>query len=445
MSQFCARSVIQEVVSGIQRPEGFQQALKPGFTPYYNGVNTYVELPEWKPKGDWEIECYVRALSPSAITSWDYIIDFRDGNDGLRIVWAKGYNGSLFGHGIDSTADKVPLATLTEMQQGVHIKLTRQMMIDVGMPLNNTFRNMTTIGSRFNKPTSCFKGQISNLKLIDKENPSNSRFYPGVIYSYVDPDATNVPMPVSTVLIDEWCEAENVKYDFTLNNQVGQPESELLGSDGFVWRATPVSGAIPADHSVAFTTSRYEVGSYYLFEFNADIISGGLKFGTPDSGSEANVVKGFNTIIRRSNRNVTELSFYRSRHDAAEIRITGFKITKVTHGILTNLGSHQPYVPLLGDRDEYCPNYNGAPFIRGVSTREPLLAGAYPASFNGKIFPASTILVAGSVSRKVLVSEAPSYDIRTDGEYSQEFQHAFQYPNVFKVIKPTDPDYGDYL
>lgn len=47
MSQFCARSVIQEVVSGIQRPEGFQQVLGPGWTPNYNSVNSYVEIPEW--------------------------------------------------------------------------------------------------------------------------------------------------------------------------------------------------------------------------------------------------------------------------------------------------------------------------------------------------------------------------------------------------------------
>ena len=50
-----------------------------------------------------------------------------------------------------------------------------------------------------------FKGQISNLKLIDYTDPENCRFYKGIVYSDVDPEAADVQMPNTNMLKDEWC------------------------------------------------------------------------------------------------------------------------------------------------------------------------------------------------------------------------------------------------
>lgn len=196
----------------------------------------------------------------------------------------------------------------------------------------NTVVTSTTIGKLDNG--NFFEGQISNLKLVDKTNPSNSRFYPGIIYSYVDPDATDVPMPSSTVLVDEWSE----------------------------------------------------------------------------DGS--------------------------------------------TNGTMINFGTTQPYVPLLGDREEYWAGLADGDWKRGVNLAEQRFTmngsssgrqGSLPNNINQTTMPIQSLLVASNVTVKVgeiVNNMAIVFD--SNGNSDDSIQHAFQYPNTFKVIKPTDPDHPDF-
>ncbi|WP_163370930.1 hypothetical protein [Endozoicomonas acroporae] len=413
MSQFCARSVIQEVVSGIQRPEGFRQVLKPGFTPNYNGVNSYVEIPEWKPEGDFEIECDVYVTS---IGTYKSVIG--DSADFSLIGTRESFDYWYF----DNQKTTMPLTNGFQ-----HLRFASKDYSQVP----SYRRNAKILGAYFSRAGSIaanFKGQISNLRLIDLDNPSNSRYYPGVIYSYVDKNATDVPMPQSAVLMEEWGKGEEIQ-----DQQNPLPSMWSKDGDIYTKTATGWSGLMIADTGRIGDVIKVECTAIH----NMKIYGNGSGYVlTPNTPTYLKV--GSQCVI--DGLNSTDSGW-----------VEGLKVTKVTHGILNNFGTTQPYVPLLGDREEYLGEYSLAPnYLRGLRRdNNHMTSHSTTGRFGSFRGDARNRIPVGSVVSHNGITNVITNEFRDDATitaaWSQEAQHAFQYPNTFKVIKPTDPDYGDYL
>lgn len=422
MSQFCARSVIQEVVSGIQRPEGFQLALKSRFTPNYNGVNSYVEFSEWNPEGEFEIEMDVYFTSRGAGQTHVLLsVPEAVGNANFSVT-----DGVL--NGFSDALNYVDGVLTDLVSEGFH--RIKTVVSSFPYPLGYIGKNK--YGHRW-------KGQISNLKLIDKTNPDNSRFYSGVVYSYVDPNTVNVPMPSSTVLVDEWCEVEELATNLTafdkfpntisctdLSFTVGDRASGVYLSDrltGSVLRVQ-AKGTTTVEGTFHQITGTLSYSTILEHKFDLDIT-----YKVKDLGTD-------------------KFTAYFRFPAAGTMTFEYLKVTKVTHGIMINFGSPetgQPYVPLLGDRDEYCGNYSdpGLTWKRGVRRGITHLTNYNGGSWQDATkIPANSLITAGgelfyldaAINTRDLVIKNPSGDGKR-----------FQYPNTFKVIKLTDPDYGDYL
>lgn len=164
-----------------------------------------------------------------------------------------------------------------------------------------------------------FKGQISNLKMYSTQG---HRSYKSIIYANVDPDSPKVNLPVSTMLVDDWC--------------------------------------------------------------------------------------GKN-------------------------------------GTMENFGSSQSYVPVLGDGEAFCGNYtSGKNWVRGVAKNFDYLTGNKGGSFVADDIPTGSRLISGDFMATVDRKESdPTIELVRELT-PNSLQQAFQYPNTFKVIKPTDPDYDEY-
>lgn len=280
------------------------------WTPNYNGVNSYVSIPEWKPTGKFEIECDVYLDS---IKAWRMII-------GTDLALSDGLYWQVDAEG------KIP-----NTDQSVGIGLNK---LKYSYPSGVSKRTVKYIGASKKRDGSgfqdFFKGQISNVRLTDLDNPSNSRYYPGIVYTYEDPYSPTVSMPSSTVLVDE------------------------------------ISGQ---------------------------------------------------------------------------------------HGTMTNFGTTQPYVPLLGDRLEYLSNHTADKYVRGcgetITNQLSLTAtnsagniGSFVNQASAKI-PKGSILCSDGysiVTTEVVSNNSTVRASNLTGDVAS-MQRAFQYPNTFKVIKPTDPDY----
>lgn len=403
----------------------------------YNGVNSYVEIPEWKPGGEFEIECdvyvsgngiYAPLRTPSS--TWAVYV-----HDYVNLKVDAKYT-SLQINGVDSTitGDYVSNAlnkgfNKLSLTGGVGIVIT-------GIGCGQSDRNS-------------FKGQISNLKLVDKENPENSRFYPGIVYSYVDPDATDVPMPDSTVLVDEWCAETELTSNISGTARV---------EDG--WTYLPRTSAEDTGY---LNIPVHSVGLYKI-EFDAESTTGKSAFFSlrvvdfTSPSTNAFYVNGLNVgtwpgvgfVLATGGITGTSKVVLQCDNDSSSIRVKNIKVTKVTHGIMTNFGTTQPYVPLLGDREEYCGNNTNvhSKYIRGVRSFPKTLvsSGATEGSWGTQ----SSGIVDGSIltSNGIATVVGGNRDygdwLPYTGEYSKELQRAFQYPNTFKVISQEDVDYNDY-
>lgn len=145
MSQFCARSVIQEVVSGVVRPDGFARNV--AWTPNYNGVNSYVRIPDWKPVGEFEIEFDAHAdlnNQPAAGGAWKRVLSAVPGNTSC-IYTANNHWHSAYLTGV-----------LRVDSKGDFHKLRYEG--------TETIQPLLFIGGH--NQGDIIKGQISNLKLI---------------------------------------------------------------------------------------------------------------------------------------------------------------------------------------------------------------------------------------------------------------------------------------
>lgn len=330
-------------------------------------------------------------------------------------IWTQGYNG------VNSYITCQPVAASDYLVTGDARDYDTGQLVDI----NNVVD--FSIGDIGRKNGVYFKGQISNLKVTVLDGSERSRFYPGIIYSYVDPDATDVPMPQSTVLVDEWCVGEDVT-KFLYDSPPWTRTGETFNRTATGWNSLKIS-----DYPTYDGMSKVSVGE----------VSAGVNLFWTDrvTGNNSNAPLQANTSYV-----VNASSGLRIDANNVAITVSNIKVTKVTHGIMTNFGTTQPYVPLLGDREAYLGFTTSATdYIRGVRNPEHGNNFLISESFNEESSPVGSILVSGGVSLVCGVRQSSTlkYD-NPNGFTGEQIQHAFQYPNTFKVIKPTDPDYPDY-
>lgn len=378
------------------------------WTPNYNGVNSYVEIPEWKPSGEFEIECDIY-LSATANA---YILEAKVAEDTSQKALSFGADGLTLWNtpDVEYLSDRTTKLGFSK----VHVKASSWVQS----------RGFTRIGGRFEG--QFLKGQISNLKLIDKENKENSRFYPGIIYSYVDPNATDVPMPTTDILVNEW-------------------DTGKVVGENITWTVNGQGSINPEGH-IVFTGAGQAKSNFNMLKGKQYKVTISLSSGDTEiaymSGADTGGFAKFKNPIDVQWLNVT-------RDGTLGINVKGactlykILIEETTDGVMFNFGNTQPHVPLLGDREEYAGDLNN----RGVRDRElvsnPKDANGATGSFwqRAKDIPAGSILT--SQGKTQVVEESGQYNsIRSTTPYDQ---HAFQYPNTFLVVKPTDPDYSSYM
>lgn len=118
-----------------------------------------------------------------------------------------------------------------------------------------------------------------------------------------------------------------------------------------------------------------------------------------------------------------------------------------TDGVLYNLGTTDSYVPLLQDRQAYAGNQNGQLFIGGIWVENDISVdvskiGTPSASC---LFEIGDKLIAGN-GAQLYIRSTGSTVAKCNRIYGSEDQiiNGFKYPNVFTLVKPSDPDYGDF-
>ena len=130
----------------------------------------------------------------------------------------------------------------------------------------------------------------------------------------------------------------------------------------------------------------------------------------------------------------------------------------ITDGEPFNFGTSQPFAPSLGNREEYNSNRSGGDYVRGVAIPIRVIdMGSFRLIGDDDIDKSPDIELMSNVPVNSFI-EASELTIKITTHYSsngirwdksvpypdEQIQTAFQYPNVFRVIKPGDPDYGDY-
>ncbi|WP_257285992.1 hypothetical protein, partial [Endozoicomonas sp. SESOKO1] len=156
-------------------PSGVQWTLN------HNGVNSFIEIPEWQPAGAYEVECDMYSLP---FESWKYIYDTHSPRN--YVVIDGGSNTLRFdARWVQVFVDGVQIQDKRFTPNGPHH--VKVLGIKAGIGRTNR------LGGRSSHQTvQSFKGQLTNIKLTDLDNPGNSRFYPMIIRSETMPGATEI-------------------------------------------------------------------------------------------------------------------------------------------------------------------------------------------------------------------------------------------------------------
>lgn len=373
----------------------------------YNGVNAFGEIQVWSTLGKCEISCdvYVNDTHGYIFTSGDRRTRFYLRSTGLTFVGDAGsqipLEAYIDGDAVDVNGDH-PLGIGWHQLRAVYAT-----------------GSVRFIGSRHDG-AEAWNGQISNIKLTDLEDPENTRFYDGILKTYVDPDSSDVSVPTDFVLVDRFG-SKQVLFNDTIPLPEGSGYQTVKVYDGLV------------------------VGRMYYIKASSNL---------PQYNLIGSDISGY--INRRLDQFfIATSTTLHVKSDGSGIgpdRVYIMELSESTDGRLLNFGNSQPWVPLLGDRDEYNGDYTNGDWLRGIASNlfTSTSTKSRPGSYLGKALtkiPTHSKLVSNKVVILVKDSNGHSSNILINrGEHTtEEIQKAFQYPNVFKVIKPSDPDYGDYL
>lgn len=382
------------------------------WTNNYNGVNSEATSNVWRPEKDFDVECEFYNLIKEGITNGSLIGMSTEGgtssapvfvylrSDGVRISAL--INGGATSQRIAHSPARTGLNYLRISKIDNILEFNLNGEIKTAPVGENDLYSIKFLGNSADL-RNAFKGQISNIKLIDKFNKSNSRFFPGVIKSFVDNEASSVSIPFSAEMVDEW------------------------GKDAVI-------GAYEGD---PVTDQSYSVA----VEMQANVTYQIVIKGTGNLGKIACGIGGVLGYAYRSsitlNRDFSgRVSF---RMDADGITMTETSIVYNTNFKLKNFGSAEPSAPLLGDREAYLMNYTGVNGKRGIQPETNRLAIR---DFDLAI---NDLMVSSGIAIKIIATiNSTDWSFDKLGNENQKIQYAFQYPNTFQIIKPTDPDYGDY-
>lgn len=181
--------VIGEAGNGGEPPPPPPPALT-AWTPMFNGVNSYVEIPEWHPEGEFEVTCTIYVSGGVGVRKYAHWLASA-GTDahGMGVisdgqVWS---NQSV----LDGTELLVNgIVGLPNFTGGAEYAVGMHEIRYSG----NAAGTKRGLGG-INKSQACGQGYIHSIKMTDKRNPENSRFYENIIYSET--------MPTSVIMVDQ--------------------------------------------------------------------------------------------------------------------------------------------------------------------------------------------------------------------------------------------------
>ncbi len=412
----------------------------------YDGANVCVDTDIWEPKGKTLLSCDVIIKS---VNSTNYDINILGGGARYRIRHDRfqiisGDEAPQYDQIVRDNSDLWGNVFNIKWLVDYHNKSFSVFINNSLVGKSDVLRGTRYYYNILGKNT--LLGQISNLKLIDYNDPENCRFYKGTIYSYVDPESTNVQMPKVTILKDEWCKEKDAL--------------TIQASDGWVVNNNSVS--LNAAGTKAINISTNDISNEGIYRFTSDPITADnvRVYFTEADGTDNSIFIGTTTgLVAKKVDVYFKTEFHVDRGCRIWLRIddhpsnrsseiNNITLTKTTHGIIRNPNSVQPWVPLLGNREEFCGDWNVNNFIRGVLFTEGFVDITWHgggSSFENKI-PNGSIIISTNIvlNNSIFQESGGSYRFSKINGTNDQIQKAFQYPNVFKVIKPTDPDYEFY-
>ncbi len=287
------------------------------WTPNYNGINSYLKIPDWHPNLDgngehhWAFEAIYQTRDPTAI---EYIYDGRN-EDNL-------FNDGYFIHTKTGKLDSPFASIFVDGVAETHVTDTLPHTIKAEHTTKNHAQALRIIGitNSFFYP---YSGQIHTIHIMDFNDPTNSRFYESII--------TSKEMPTTTIVEDK------------------------LGERVDVWGAYDFQASVYVEDMLAFYiiegtySARLELGTYFISLRCEDRLNGRLKLRVGDDFVGINEGETYaEKLMTVSEGDNTSRMVCNTASDSARAGgIVNIVVEKVTDGQLINLGTEQPWVALI--------------------------------------------------------------------------------------------------
>lgn len=391
------------------------------WTPNYSGVG-YVVIPAWQPAGDFEIS--FQTLRKDVFRVDTFLSGLLQLRDTTVLDTGGGFRFfSYIGVGLGAIAAVRVTADLNNVEAS---SIDNVLTLDVDGMTNSVtggiHRNIEVIGGR--STVSQLDGQLYNLRLTDLDNPSNSRFYPSLIES--------VDMPDGLELVDELGPKD-------ITNTVrpggrGNGNEQITSYSEGVLSIERISGT--GSIGVGFFSTRKTIIANVIESSGA---------GFRSQGQDVEAGQTF-TMFTEGSNDATRLVFDLASTTVGDIGTLTLRFFEVTDGTLTNFPAAQPWVPVLGDGQAYNSGHtNGSgTFINGAGTgpfgpwiTRFLDTSGIGASWSNKddIFPVGSLIKNGLVvaQRRPTGMEGAVNALFATLNTDEEFQAAFEYPNVFDI------------
>ncbi len=292
------------------------------WTPNYNGINSYLKIPDWHPNLDgngehhWAFEAICQNRDPTAI---EYIYDGRN-EDNL-------FNDGYFIHTSTGKLDSPFASTFVNGVAETHVTDALPHTIKAEHTTKNHAQALRFIGIRnsFNYP---YAGQIHSIHIMDFNDPSNSRFYESIIRSK--------EMPTSNFILNELDGSNSLAIKDT---------SDWVDEGGGWYRSTYDGDTGSSLSRITFAGELGHENVQYLIEFESISGSKSLGFVSGEGGGFVHMKDGVNLVSVGTTSDAIWLRSTNGQHDY-RIRIVSVK-QDGTDGQLINFGTEQPWVALI--------------------------------------------------------------------------------------------------
>ena len=403
----------------------------------------YVQIPPWNPRGSFTISFDIN--SPASVLATSHVFGRFSGTEAsFNIGITSGGKWRLTNQTTTiSTPDYISgfTSALITVEGGnlVFRQGDTEFFNVTALPDGSYF--VDTIGANRNAGATDdyreeWTGQISNFRLTDLQDPTNSRYYPGVINSAVMPDSG-----VLVDVLDSGIELIDFENPVSANNEF------QLNSEGFY----DVNGSLFSN--IEWNIPLNNTNSVFYIEIDAIVTSGALSVFIRDSRGNDNAwfaitVDSQNENIQRNFRldNFTGSNpqiFIECTTGVVVGVIRRFSVVARTDGIITNPDANQPYVPLLAQNQHYLSGNDDGDFSNGIDTTNNMMTSAAGASnlagsWSGNQ-PAVGSLLSSNNAAIVRVTAHTGNDQITyavEQGTTEQIQLGYQYPEVFTVTPP---------